>query len=280
MSNSSKVFKKRQVTLDNETFVVSIPAKDREQSLAEPVEYTGVPSDSADSVDEGSHPDLVELALGEVLNDAHVEAKNILDNARSSADAIIVEAYDQAEEIRAKAKEEGYREGVEDCERKCQANLDKELEELLLIREQLTKKERELYIDAETDIIGLVIDSVKKILGEYVTKDEEYIEELVKTALAKVTKSHKVVLRVSPDDVETAERVRTRLLISSDRIDEIQIKRDISLSGGQCIIETERGAINASIDGQLQKLIETFELVLAESRMDMLQEVAEDVDDQ
>ncbi len=291
MSNSSKIFKRRQVMLDNETFVVSIPSKGDCRLDSEGAEQLAdsfvVGSDDAietiELSDEGTgtnaEPDMVELAIGEVLDDARAEAKTILDNARSSADAIILEAYDQAEEIRAKAKEEGYQEGIEACERKCQDKLDEEVQELLLIRKQLEHKKRELYIDAENDIIFLVLDSVKKILGQYVEKDEEYIEELVKTAMIKVTKSREIVLRVSTEDVEKAERIRTRLILGCDRVDDIEIKRDISLSEGQCIIETERGSIDASIEGQVRKLTETFQQVLNESRMDLSQQGIEAFDD-
>lgn len=240
LSDSSKLFKKRQIIIDNESFVVALP------KAPEVVE------EPADPVEEALHERHF------LLSDADEEAQEIIAGAKKTAEEIILDAYDKAEEVRRLAREDGYSTGFEHAKGEFEERLEIEKEELRAIKQELLESREQLFLSAEKEMIELVLRTVERMISKRVQTDEDLAMELVQRSVAGLTHINHIVVRISERDQELSDRIRTKLMLGAERIETVEIKIDETLPAGSCIVETDRGSINASLDLQLERVKRAF----------------------
>ena len=110
----------------------------------------------------------------------------------------------------------------------------------------------------EQDLVNLVMSSVRKIIDDY--SDEERIYHVVKSGLKLLCQTEKVSVRVHP---ETAPALLERLNKLKQQFEHIDIYPDEKLNKDDCIIESELGIINASLENQIANLEKSISSVIA-----------------
>lgn len=176
---------------------------------------------------------------------ALAEATALIEAARGQAAQIVAEAEAALEAER----QRGYAEGME------QARVDQSEQMVETVGRTVN-----YLANVETEMVSVVLDSVRKIIDSY--QDVERVHLVVKSALSVVRKQKQVTLRLHP---EQAEGVRTRvdaLLLAFPSISYLDIVPDARLDKGACILDTEIGTVEASIEGQLMALSRAFGKVL------------------
>ena len=159
-----------------------------------------------------------------------------LSAAVSAKEAEILNEAERAAEDRRK---EGYEEG------------------LAIGRDEMTMKMMDTvmasveYLEKiESDLAGIVEEAVRKIIGDLPA--EEAAAGLVKKALSTMRSDRRVLVRVSTAD-EPA--VRSALLgPASGGSAFLDVRSDGRLSRGQCVLESELGVVEASLQTQLKNL--------------------------
>jgi flagellar assembly protein FliH len=192
------------------------------------------------------------------LADAQNEAESIIKTANIGAEAIIAAANAEAAEVAAraaaKARDEGYDEGFNQGF----ADGKAEAEELrLAAADELdaAKKEKLAAIEAaEGDIVSVIISLVEKIVSNAYQLDRDVILTLVRVGLLGVKTTNDVRVRVCPGDYEFVSARKSELMMMTEGLSDFEIIRDFSLNGGDCIIETQLGSIDASLGAQIQNL--------------------------
>ena len=101
----------------------------------------------------------------------------------------------------------------------------------------------------ENNIAKLVMSSVQKIISEY--SDEERVYHAVKSGLKLICQREKVTVRVNPS---IAPALLERLNRLEQQADYIDIRPEEKLNKNDCILESELGIVNASIENQLANL--------------------------
>ena len=164
------------------------------------------------------------------------------------ASRIIEAAQKRAEEIRSEAEEEykrrfeaGYVEGIEAGRME---HAEKVMETVLASVEFIEK--------IENTVVTVVTESVRKIIGEM--SDEERIRRIVSTALTHVRGEQKVIVRVSPQD----EAYVTKALSAMTSGTYLTVVADPRLKKDSCILESNLGVIDASLDTQMKALEHAF----------------------
>ncbi len=244
--SDSKLFKKREIQLNNESFVVSLPKRSRSESAA--ADATGNPSA------EITHSDLAKAESRHIIEEAENDARAIVAEAKNSAESIILEAYDRAEEIRKNAEREGYDAGRAAADAEYQSRFAEMTSELSDLKKELLSARERLFREVEHEAVNLALLAVENILGKKTSSDENLISTLVNKAVAGLTGISHISVRISSSDAEQAESIRTKLMYGADRIESVDIKIDEVLPKGSCIVETDRGIIDSSIDRQLARL--------------------------
>jgi type III secretion protein L len=177
------------------------------------------------------------------------DARGMIDAARTEAERIVADA----QKIYESERERGLNEGREAAK--------------LEMSEQMITAVANIvdYIDSvEHDMVELVGRALERILGEM--GDEQVIVRTVKNALAVVRNEKQLTLRVAHDQVPIVREKLNEILASYPVITDIQVVADGRLPSTGCIIESQIGVIDASLDGQLAALRKSFEKIFGERR--------------
>lgn len=116
------------------------------------------------------------------------------------------------------------------------------LEDLSGFREKLLKR-------CEGEVTELVLAIARKVIQRELELKEETVIDTVRAALAAVVASGRVVVKVNSKDMEVLSGHREELVRYSDGVKEMVLESDDTVSRGGCVIETNYGEVDATIDG-------------------------------
>lgn len=203
-----------------------------------------------------------EAAAESIIEDAKQMYLKIIDEANTEARSIKEAAESEAVKLLAAAREDGYKEGFDTGYREGRNEASSVLQEASEIRDMLDRRKEEIYREAEEEILQLVLDIARKVLGDELTQNREAILSLVNQALQKCAFKKKLVLKVSSQDSDVITENKERICAMVEGISDIDIVPDLSLAAGSCIVETSSGEINSGIDVQVGEIEKIFTYIL------------------
>ncbi|MEY4211500.1 MAG: hypothetical protein RLZ92_1881 [Pseudomonadota bacterium] len=115
----------------------------------------------------------------------------------------------------------------------------------------------EYFGKIESKMVSLVIDSIKKMIGEM--DQEEKIIKIVKNTLFDIRSRSEVNIRVNQNNSIILKGELENFKKNFPSIKNMEIIEDSSLSPDACVIETELGKVEASLSGQIEALRNAFE---------------------
>lgn len=203
-------------------------------------------------------------AIGEeIVDKAKVEADLIVKEALLEAKEIFKNASAEVEQLKTKALEEAKQEGYSNGIEQARQEYESLLAEAEGTKEQAAADYREILDSAEEDAVNTILDITRKVISKEL-KVKKNILLLVREAFEKCSKDHKAVLKLSEQDFEYVNKNKDELMSMLERSEDIEIKKDMSLKEGGCVIETPFGSIDASAYTKLDKIENDFKAVLAE----------------
>jgi type III secretion protein L len=168
--------------------------------------------------------------------------------AIADARALLDAATNEAERIRAAAKEAYEQEKQRGYDDGYAAGKDQLAEDLA----RLSAESARLASDFETRIPEIVMSALRQILGTYDQTD--LVIQTVSQALRMFHHQTELTLRVPPDRVEEVRARVGELRAGSGTGADIAVVGDPHLSPGGCVLESELGSVDASIEAQLAVL--------------------------
>jgi type III secretion protein L len=112
----------------------------------------------------------------------------------------------------------------------------------------------------EDRMTDLVLQSMRRIVEDF--DDRQRVVTVVRGALAAVRNQKQVMVRVAPDRVGMVKQATDELLAAYPGVGYLELVPDGRLHGDACIIETEIGTVEASIEGQIEALGRAFRKIL------------------
>lgn len=176
---------------------------------------------------------------------AYLKVHEVIALAKKKAEGIVKDAKTAYEN----EKQRGYEEGMEAGNQK--------ISELMIESAARSVKNFEEF---ENDVIEVVGDALKKILGEF--DNRELISRVVKNALATVRNQKKVTVIVNPTDSDFVHERVNELLALYPAINTIDVLSDARVQAGGCKIETEMGVVDATLDTQLEAIRKSLTKVI------------------
>lgn len=173
------------------------------------------------------------------------EAQAIVAEARAQAQAII----DTAQAAHEAERQRGYRDGQE------QARLE-QAEQMM----ENVSRTIDYFSQVEGRMVELVMQAVQKIVSDF--DDNERVLITVRNVLAVVRNQKQMTLRLNPQQVEMVKARIAELLAAYPGVGYLDIVPDGRLQPDACILESEIGLVEASLEGQLQALRNAFQKVL------------------
>ena len=189
----------------------------------------------------------------------------ILEDARKQAEDILEDAKKQAEDILKDAKENGYKEGYEKgtIESKQKSDdLQTKLEaDYKSMSEKLQNEYDEKYQVMESELVDTLMEVFSKVTLTIAEDKKDLVLLLIQRTLKDADANKDFLIRVSDVDYGFVMNSIDKLYDCVSLDSKIEVGRDNTLKKNQCIIETDAGAFDCSLDIQLEGLISEIKLL-------------------
>ncbi|HSV47688.1 MAG TPA: HrpE/YscL family type III secretion apparatus protein, partial [Ramlibacter sp.] len=173
------------------------------------------------------------------------DAAQAVADARAQADAIVAEATAAFEA----EKQRGYQEGQEEAR----------LEQAEQMIENVSRT-IDYFSKVEGRMVDLVMQAVQKIISDF--DDSERVVITVRNVLSVVRNQKQMTLRLNPQQVDLVKARVNDLLAAYPGVGYLDIVADSRLKPDACILESEIGLVEASMEGQIAALRGAFQKVL------------------
>ncbi|MGQ9499407.1 MAG: FliH/SctL family protein [Dissulfurimicrobium sp.] len=178
------------------------------------------------------------------------EAETILENARKMAARIEAEAYDQ-----------GYAQGWKDGESLGRREYENKCSRLEDIINAIQSQADAIINRYESQLVRLCMEIARHIVHHEIEIMPETIIMSLKEALKQVVEGSELNIRLNPRDAELVhDFVEKKIKVTCGH--PVNITPDSRISAGGCIIETDFGLIDATVDGKWQAVASTIKKTL------------------
>ncbi len=173
-----------------------------------------------------------------------LDCNQIAAKAKEDAEIYRKQVEKECDTLKMQAKQEGFQEGL------CQFN-----DKLILFEKQL----RVIRHEMQQAILPLALKAARKIVSKELELSPETIVDIVLQTLGPIKQNHKIVIYVNKADKEVLEANKTKIKQLLEQLQSLSILERADISPGGCVIETESGIINATIENQWRALEAAFE---------------------
>ena len=241
--------KESHSNVDADGFVNGLKADVVEQLL------TGS-EDENEAVD-SQNPDDVKNQLAAAIEEANEQARSIKDEANE----VLAQAHMEAGKIIEDAKRTGYEQGAynarEEYESKAEA-LEREYEQK---KAQLEKEYNDMKAAIEPELVETITEVFRKITYTVAEDNKEIIIGLINGVMKNSDISNEFVIRVSPDDYRFLVNNQGKIYCAVSKEVNMDIVEDAAMKKNQCIIESDTGVYDCSLDIELNNLIRDIKLL-------------------
>lgn len=197
----------------------------------------------------------------EIIAGANAKADEIINNANNDAQSIIDEANFQSQSIYEDAKNRGFNEGMSSA----QAEIDNKKAEL---EQEYRNKLDELNVEyekkkaqIEPELVDVLTEVFKKVTMTVSEDNQDIILHLINNVMMHADNSKDFIIKVSPDDYKFLVNNQGKIYCAMSKEIQMDIVEDVTMKKNECIIETDTGVFNCSLDIELNNLIKDLKLL-------------------
>ncbi len=153
------------------------------------------------------------------------------------------------------ARQRGFEEGVAQARASFEKALVAERSGLAAALGEFAKGRQAYYQKIEEEVVRLVLSIARKVLHRESQLDPMLLSGVVRVALEKMSAGTVVKLRVPPSQVDAWRAAIRSMPVQTLRV---ETSADESLTGPRCLIITEMGTTDASLEAQLGEIERGF----------------------
>lgn len=173
-----------------------------------------------------------------------LKAVSVLEKAKKDVKLYLDNNKEECAKLLKKAEDAGFNQGLTEFNK-----------QILHYEERIKQMEHDL----QKTVLPLALKAAKKIVGRELESNPETIVDIVRQTLKPVTQNHHIRIFVSKQDKEILEKKKKDLKAILEHVQTFMIEEREDVTPGGCIIETEAGIINASLENQWRALESAFE---------------------
>jgi flagellar assembly protein FliH len=196
-------------------------------------------------------------------------AQSELEEVQAECERLVADANAKVERIKKEAHDQGFAQGEAAGKAAGEASYDEKL--ALLARQvvALSNEQKRVYQENEAQLLPLIRAMVEKLVNHEVSVNHKVIETCLAKAMEVVVGQSKVVVHLNPDDFLTIKDVVMEDPLFLEGAGRVELMEDLAVSQGGCLLVTEFGEIDATLDhrkAQLDQAVEqAFLAALAEN---------------
>ena len=155
---------------------------------------------------------------------------------------------------RAQLHEQRYEEGVRSGVEQCEAEVKEAIDRIDVLHQSIEANRAQIIIEAETDVVDLVMLISRKILGLQAVSNPKALLQVVRNALSHMSERSNLKIQVHPDDLAVAQRYANHWVAKVDKQAVLKVRESPHVDRGGCMIEGREENIDARVEEQLQAL--------------------------
>lgn len=196
-----------------------------------------------------------------ILENAKAKARKTLDEAKEKSDKLIAnaDAVGHAQGLKRgleEGREQGRKEGHEQAIAELRPQLQQIVESWTAALEQWEASRSEMLLSAKEDALAFAVAMGEKIIFRTIEVDPSIVEDQLADALALLSQPSAVTITVNPADRDLVEEVLPELMRSADACKHASVSNDPEITRGGCIVRTAGGEVDATIETQLDRIVE------------------------
>lgn len=258
----SKVLKSSAINIQS-PLIIDIMNEEETSSLYG--DDVSIEDDENKETDTAADINLVRQQTDEILKETEQMVKDLLETARIEAEKKITEAKQEAEKIVQTGKEnlrqieeegfnQGFGSGYAEGQKKAEEDYRSKLEEARNIVELAHEERKNILINSENEIVELAMAIARKIIGNEILSNPDFVVEVAKRAIQKAADREDITIRVSPENLDSALGAKDNIFQSVNGIRNLKIVSDPTIEPGGCVVDTPNGTVDARIERQLSEI--------------------------
>ncbi len=213
----------------------------------------GTPKSAIDYLREKEHgsdfvmSDVVRKTTGIEEIEKNSEEQKIEQKVLDKLTSVQQEAYLQA-----------YNLGLEEGEKKAYSEnkdvLETQIKNFVDLSESLNRIKQEMIHQNEAHMIRLVYDIACRIAFDHVQENHESVVQVIKKAIETAQAEENITILLSPKQIGLIEKLKTEDTKETDFLKKVKLEASDEVSIGSCIVETNYGVVDASVEQRVLKL--------------------------
>jgi len=198
----------------------------------------------------------------EILDAARAKGEEIVQRSIMQAQEILADAQRQAQEeavaIREEAERNGYADGAAKAEQEFQRAQAELAEKERSLQEEYDRKIEEI----EPLLVDKITDIYQYFFGVDLSNKRRILLHLIANTMRHIDGTKNFLIHVSREDVEYVSGHKDQVIASANSAGSVvEIIEDISLHKNECMIETDGGIFDCSLDTELAELTRKIKLL-------------------
>ncbi len=170
-------------------------------------------------------------------------AQQVLEKAKEDVDQYLEKNKKDCELFAEEAKDLGHKQGLLEFNK-----------QILYFNDRINQIE----LDLQKQLLPLTLKAAKKVLGVELETNPEAIIDIIRKTITPITQNTSVKIYVSKEDRQVVEKKKKELKDILEYAEVFMIEEKDDIKKGDCIVETETGIINASLENQWNAMESAF----------------------
>jgi flagellar assembly protein FliH len=116
------------------------------------------------------------------------------------------------------------------------------------------RQREQLLLQIRPAVVTLVVALATEVVGRELATDERAVLQVVERALAELGREGRTIVRVSPADAQTLRDAMDAGEWLAPVRAELEVVADVSVSRGGCVLDSDYGQIDATVETQVAEL--------------------------
>ena len=179
----------------------------------------------------------------------------LVDRANEEAEQILSDAKAEAEQIKSAAVAQGHEEGLQKGREAAEQEIASRMQEIEALKQSIETERDQALKELEPQLLDVILQVFERVFHIQFGEKKEILEYLITNTIMNVegSKEFRIKTSESNQDYLNAHLPEIRAQVGQEY--SLEVVSDSSLSPSQCVIETDAGLFDCSIDVHLENLI-------------------------
>lgn len=207
-----------------------------------------------DTIAQKEEPDM-SAQTEEILEQARMEAEQIIADANAQAQEILSAAQLNADAMKNLARQDGEKEGYNEGTQRAAVELQNSQAQMQAEVDRIQNEFMERQLQMEREIVEMCLPVFEHVFSAELSGRKEVIYHLLDHCIMKIERTGQMQIKVSDANAEYIKSKKDEIQGKVGAEVGLDIIADPLLNDSQCIIETDGGIFDCSIDTELDNLI-------------------------